>query len=554
MLRTPNPVACWLMTFIVAAAPSLACAQSPVAAAAESPDSEQSSMLRYVTPGAALAAVAYPRRVLTHPDMQMMPIEIVSAAGKKGLGIDPLNIEQIVLIVEPPSALGPPGGGFVLRLTKPITLDQLSDTVTRQTEPAELEGRPYLRGRGMMAPSFYLADDKTLLVGTDATLRGMLASAKAPQPGELTKLLAEADGKSDLMAALSVDMVRPLLDAQMAQMPPVPAEFEEFTAAPNLISSIEIRLSITDQQHGLLAVNAINEAAADQLLELIDQAMLMARQQMEAEMNRGPASDDPVEQAAQAYARRVSGLIFDALKPQQDGARLTLSGDGGSIGQVGTIGVLVGLLLPAVQAAREAARRAQSMNNLRQIAIAMHMNHDAKKHFPARAIFDPQGKPLLSWRVHLLPFLEQSQLYEQFHLDEPWDSAHNRTLIDKMPQVYRNPSSNAQPGKANYLVPVGDDMIFEGNQKTQARQITDGTSNTLLVLEVDGDRAVIWTKPDDLEIDMKNPLKGLGNAHPGGFLAASADGSVRFLSNTIDPATFRLLLQKSDGQIVPQDR
>ena len=94
--------------------------------------------------------------------------------------------------------------------------------------------------------------------------------------------------------------------------------------------------------------------------------------------------------------------------------------------------VAVALALPA----RMAARQNIAINNLHQLGIAMHVHHDAFKAFPARAICDKQEKPLLSWRVKLLPFLEQNALYQQFHLDEPWDSEHNLKLVDRMPAYF----------------------------------------------------------------------------------------------------------------------
>ena len=123
--------------------------------------------------------------------------------------------------------------------------------------------------------------------------------------------------------------------------------------------------------------------------------------------------------------------------------------------------VLVALLLPAVQAAREAARRSQSMNNLKQIALAMHNYHDTFTAFPPAYSVDKDGKPLLSWRVHILPVSSSSTpLYQEFHLDEPWDSDHNKKLIARMPQIYRSPNSMAEPGKTVYLGNAGKDGVF----------------------------------------------------------------------------------------------
>src|SRR4249919_3311122 len=107
---------------------------------------------------------------------------------------------------------------------------------------------------------------------------------------------------------------------------------------------------------------------------------------------------------------------------------------------IAIIAVLIALLLPAVQAAREAARRAQCVNNLKQIGLAMHNYHDVKNGLPPSAIVDKQGKPLLSWRVAILPYIEQQPLYDKFKLDEPWDSPNNKDLIQYMPSIYMCPS------------------------------------------------------------------------------------------------------------------
>jgi hypothetical protein len=212
-------------------------------------------------------------------------------------------------------------------------------------------------------------------------------------------------------------------------------------------------------------------------------------------------------------------------------------------------GILLGLLLPAVNAAREAARRSVSMNNLHQIGMGM-QNYASSygNKFPSRASFDQQGRPLLSWRVHLLPFLEQQALYQQFHLDEPWDSPHNKTLIPLMPPIYRNPSSTAQPEMADYLAVVGEGLMFEGREGRRMSDIHDGTAHTIMVLEVDPDRAVVWTKPDDWEYDARNPMAGLGRIRPSGFNALFADSHLQTISRDISPNQFHAMLTIAGGE------
>jgi prepilin-type processing-associated H-X9-DG protein len=212
--------------------------------------------------------------------------------------------------------------------------------------------------------------------------------------------------------------------------------------------------------------------------------------------------------------------------------------------------MLIALLLPAVQAAREAARRAQCTNNLKQIALALHNFQSVNSHFPPAAITDADGKPLLSWRVAILPFIEQEGLYREFKLDEPWDSPHNQALIARMPAVYFCPSDGLDTQHTTrYQVIVGPGTIFEGDKGIRLEEITDGTSNTLLVVEAKN--PVPWTKPDDIPVN--GLTAGVGSKHAGGFNALMADGAVRFLRMSINPDILQALATRAGGEVVPAE-
>jgi hypothetical protein len=219
-----------------------------------------------------------------------------------------------------------------------------------------------------------------------------------------------------------------------------------------------------------------------------------------------------------------------------------------------TSGVAIALLLPAVQQAREAARRTQSTNNLKQIGLAMHNFADVYKWFPAAAGYDKQNKPMLSWRVYILPFVDEQELYKSFHLEEPWDSEHNKALIARMPVVYHNPNlPQAAEGKTNYLAVVGDKAAVRPKEGTAIADFTDGTSNTILAVEANADRAVIWTKPDDWSPDNKDPLAGLVGFRPGFFLALFADGRVQAVSVKTEPNVLKALFTRNGGEVIPPD-
>ncbi|MGA2258548.1 MAG: hypothetical protein ABSG53_28115, partial [Thermoguttaceae bacterium] len=147
----------------------------------------------------------------------------------------------------------------------------------------------------------------------------------------------------------------------------------------------------------------------------------------------------------------------------------------------------------------------------------------------------------------------QDQLYRQFHLDEPWDSPHNRPLVEKMPDIFRSPASKAGAGKTNYVVPVGNGALWSSvTDRPSIQQITDGTSNTIMIVEVDDAHAVIWTKPDDLEFDPKAPKRNIGSLQGNGFHVAFADGSTRLIDANIDDALLAALFTRAGGE--PIDR
>ncbi len=196
---------------------------------------------------------------------------------------------------------------------------------------------------------------------------------------------------------------------------------------------------------------------------------------------------------------------------------------------LGTLTTIVMLLAPLANEGREPSRRAQCTNNLKQIGLAMENYHEANGTFPPAARYDADGKPLLSWRVLILPYVEQRALYEQFHLDEPWDSPHNKPLADRVPSVFRCPSERLpSQSLTTYVVVVDPHSIFTGEASgIPISKVSDGTSKTLLVVEAAS--PVLWTKPDDLSLAPVTRLLGVGSKHPGGFSALMADGSVRFI-------------------------
>ncbi len=211
-----------------------------------------------------------------------------------------------------------------------------------------------------------------------------------------------------------------------------------------------------------------------------------------------------------------------------------------TLGIVGSICCLLscafGGYLGSVMKVREAATRVQSLNNLKQIGLAMQNYHDSNTGLPPGAIYSKEGKPLLSWRVAILPYLLETNLYFQFHLDEPWDSPHNKPLLAQMPKVYAAPGRAGRTDQTYYRIfhqkeGAGGAFaeghpVFDGQMSRSFTSITRGTSNTILVVEAA--ESVPWTKPDELPFPVTGPIEPLlGGILTDQYNVALADGSVR---------------------------
>jgi hypothetical protein len=195
------------------------------------------------------------------------------------------------------------------------------------------------------------------------------------------------------------------------------------------------------------------------------------------------------------------------------------------------------------------AARQQSLDNLRTIVQAMHNHVDVMGTFPPAAVVDRDNRRLLSWRVLLLPFLNEQKLFKEFKLTDPWDSPHNKKLLTRMPKVYTPVHGESKPGFTYYQVFTGQGTAFEGIRGTQIIDFTDGTSNTILLIEA-GD-AVPWTKPADLVYDSKKPLPKLGGLFPDVIHVGVADGSVRTAKRRFNETVMRLMITRNDGQPLP---
>ena len=266
------------------------------------------------------------------------------------------------------------------------------------------------------------------------------------------------------------------------------------------------------------------------------------------------------------------GVLVNGLRPNRSAYFRTDTGlaihsvHDFPIGIEASSGIMVAMLLPAVQQVRSAARRMQSQNNMSQLGLAL-MNYESNNgHFPPAYSVDAEGNRLLSWRVHILPYLEQQELYDQFRLDEPWDSPHNMLLADKMPTVFSHPGLAVEKNRTVYVAPLNENSTLtdgpsgDDGEGKKVEDITDGLDSTILIIEANEARSVVWTAPQDLrvsdldDVEMAEAIYGYLNR----FTFIYCDGSAHSLDveefDVLDRDKVRGSFKTSDGvyfELVP---
>jgi hypothetical protein len=267
-----------------------------------------------------------------------------------------------------------------------------------------------------------------------------------------------------------------------------------------------------------------------------------------------------LDQSAESTARmprdraRFFGLLIDTAKTGLTNAKIEQKA---SVVVLSThsddVSAILPRLIEGVRSARAGERAEQGVNNLRQIGLAFHNYHSTHNHFPPAVVIGPDGKTPHSWRVELLPFLEQQALYNEYQMNEPWDSEKNLKVLAKMPAVYRSPEAvlgtTPMDQFSSYFVLTGPDTIFSDNNGCEIQSITDGTSNTILAVETP--RRIPWTKPEDIAVVIEqNRATKLAGFQGDEFHALFADGSVRTIKPTIKPLVFMALITKAKGEVV----
>jgi prepilin-type processing-associated H-X9-DG protein len=519
--------------------------------------------LAFLPADARMVVAVRPGGLLGRRDIRMLLDSIHHGPmGGDRLPVAPEDVEQLLVFWESGPAEGGPGhggpmlshpSGFVVRLNKPQDWKALlSKLVGPRLAEARHDGQAYFRleDHGPMSWGVYAPDDRTVVAAEEVVLRDLIAERNAPAPRHPWDEAWKKVTKGQVMMALDTRWLRRLIGrAQPGRPHGEMVALETFAPLYEKADSYAASLDVTDRSLAIdLAAESGSAENAKAVADTLQAVLTLGKNALQG-LRRDLVHPGSINEAHEWLLQSADSLL----------ARTKVETTEGSVRMHGEASVDLAegirLLVPAVSSARVAARRAQSANNLKQIGLAFHNYNFSTKHFPAAVNRGGKDKSIpYSWRVAILPYIEQQELYNEYNFDEPWDGPNNRKLIDKMPTVYASPVPDGSPSSrshTSYFVFTGPSTTVGAGDEPEIQKITDGTSNTFLAVEAKRD--IPWTKPEDIPFDPKAPLPELGGFTPDGFNAAFCDGSVRYIKKSINPMTLKALITRDGGEVVSSD-
>ncbi len=503
----------------------------------------------FIPADTAIIAVARPAELLTKPEIAKFAASIEPLKRiETDMGIKPADLEQVTMLwtfsapqPEPRlqrPLLGEPAG-IIVRFKREIDMKAIITKLSPNVKEATFGDVTYFRPEH--APfAFASPNARTVVAGPEPFLFRMLVAKPGTSDRSLWAPAFNAVKRGQF--AVGVDATTVLAQIRAAGPAGEPAAAKLGAFAPLLERATAYAIGVDGSQNLSVdgVVSCVSPDGAQQVADTLKASITLGRNTLTS--LRTQTRQMPPQ----------AKLFADLGLPFLEKSTVTVEGSTVHLSATSEfqLAQALQLLTPSVQGARDSARRVQSMNNLKQIGLAFHNYADSNGNFPAAAVLGPDGKTKHSWRVALLPYIDQADLYNQYKLNEPWDSPANLQVLAKMPVVYRHPNSK-QATASSYYVLTGKDTIFSGDKGKKLSEITDGTSNTIMAVEAD--REIPWTKPEDIAFDQAGALPKLGGFEPDSFTALFADGSVRTINNSINAMTLKALLTAAGGEVIKAD-
>jgi prepilin-type processing-associated H-X9-DG protein len=510
----------------------------------------QGGDLRWAPPDAAAFVRLLPRDLWEGPagrDLRAIyahaQAEAVQAF-RQHAGIDPADLRRVTLVfptlesLDQPFPRGNPtavSAVFVLESARPFDRPALLRALSTDGRVKRQAGADYFFHEEPWG-ALYLADDGTALYGSEDAVLWVLARARA-QAGPLTPALRLAAGRAPVVAGFNPALMPPA--ALLAAPEPVAG----LLRADCLAAALDLsggQLTLTASAHFRDA------AAAAAGKKALQGALGLGRQglsALQADLQKNDPEDernlgDALARAgALGFLRLLDGALEKAdVGVDGDAAWAAVSSE--ALGAPGTPLMLLAMVTMLGQNAHSTFQFVgpavggpgrEVDPGLRALHDALERYHKDHGHYPPPALTGKDGRPLLSWRVALLPYLGEEGLYKEFRLDEPWDSLHNKKLIARMPKALRGGQEFGEVYRTCYLGVAGPGAVFEGPAAKKRDDFKGGPGQPLLAVRVANELSVYWTKPADLVVTPQAPLPRLAGRHGRSVNVLFADGEVRVL-------------------------
>ena len=428
----------------------------------------------------------------------------------------------------------------IVHYKKQMDVDQVNNQLIGENSKAMLGQQTYFRNQQSQRLSTYWLDQQTVIRAPERHVKQIIPGNSVNR--SLAQLVEEAESISDALFASTSESIRPAVMLALRATPP-DSIYHPFVPALNHLKSVVLSIDLTSQRQLRAKLEGHNGSSTAFLVEWSKGILDYSKQLLESKIN----------QLQQAESTPGLANIFQVLRESLDHVSIKLEGNFLVLTTTMTpeqVSRLVEAIGDELKRSAEQRNLTLTRSRLDQIGAAIFRFHQAHGRLPVGdqpPLHYRDGKPLLSWRVHLLPFLREQKLYEQFHLDEPWDSEHNLKLVAKIPHVYTSPRYGKSNGKTGYLAPSGSGTVFGEPEAIGFDDISDGLRQTALVVQVGPDQSVPWTRPADLTSIEGDPAGFLGKI--GKRLSVLfADGRVFHLDPKIDRQTLQLLFHYQDGQ------
>jgi beta-lactamase regulating signal transducer with metallopeptidase domain len=477
-------------------------------------------------------------------------------------GIPPDLVEQATIFwegyPEPPGQPGqtpflPRPAGFVVRTKTVQDWKARLDRILGRTDEFIVDGQTCFRSLESESPRQcgYVPDNRTLVVTREDLIREIVIDRKAAAPAHAWDRALSKVSRGQIVLAIDSRWIRRRVAQGFSPASSAGDNLETISPLLEKTRAYAITIGLSTSVALDLIAETGTEADAKPVAETLRAVMTLGR--------------NTVQGIAQNSRNEPNQTLFRSILPLSDALLSNASVDAsGTLVHLQAksaveLGELVKSVVPAISSENRRASAAISVNHLKQMGLAFHNYHTANGHFPSPVQFGGSKQAIpYSWRVAILPYIEEEPLYRQYNFEEPWDGPNNRKLIDKMPAIYSFPGVDGGPmsrSNTSYFVFSGEMAALGGPTLPGGhypvigwKDLRDGASNTILVVERRAD--VPWTKPEDIPFEIVGPLPELGGFSPDSFHALFADASVHLIKKAINPVTLRALITGAAGEVI----